>query len=100
MTCLRSVRGYKIPLPLQDEDSLLHGHCPVFWRSVDPAIQLGIVRLILFENVVNGSEQHSGDSNNRFLVTSALFDREVPIADFRVVFGAYSTKCTLNKQRF
>ena len=64
----------------------------MFRRSVHPAIQLGILRLILFENVVNGSEQHSGNSNNCFLVTSALFNREVATADFRVAFGTDSTK--------
>ena len=70
----------------------------MFRWSVRSEIELGIVRFILFENVVNGSEQHSGDSNNCLLVTSALFNRKVTVADFRVVLFAYSAKSALNKQ--
>lgn len=71
----------------------------MFRGSVCPAIEFGIVRLILFENVVNGSEQHSCDGNDRFLVTSALFNRKIPIANFWVALRANGIKSTLNKQR-
>lgn len=94
---LRSSRGYEITLSLEDKDSLLHGNCSMFRRGVCPAIEFGIVRLILFEDVVNGSEQHSSDSNNRLLVPSALFNRKIPTADFGVALRANGTKSTLNK---
>jgi hypothetical protein len=35
--------------------------------SVDVSIKLGIVGLILLENVVDGSEQHSCNGNDAFL---------------------------------
>ena len=35
-----------------------------------------------------------------FLVTPALLDRQVPIADFGIALLANSIKCTLNQQRF
>ena len=81
-----------MPLSLEHEGSLLDGNGSMFWRSVRPAIEFGIVRLILFEDVINGSEQHSGNSNNRFLMTSALFNRKIPTADFRIALFANRTK--------
>lgn len=86
-------------MSLEDKDSLLHGNSPMFRWSVCPAIEFGVVRLVLPQNVENGSEQHSSDGNDRFLVTPALFNRKIPTADFRVALFANRTKSTLNKQR-
>ena len=38
----------------------------MFQRSVGLAVQFRIVRLVPFEDVVNGSKQYSGDGNNHF----------------------------------
>ena len=66
---------------------------------VTPRVKFRIVWLILFKNVVNGGQQHSGNGDDRFLVTSAFFNRKIPIADFGVAFGTNGTKSALNKQR-
>ena len=51
----------------------------MFRRTVvTPEIKLGIVWLILLENVVDGSEQHSRDSNNSFLVPPAFPQETIP----------------------
>ena len=62
-------------------------------------IKLGIVGLILLENVVNGSEQHSCNGNDSFFMTPALFQVFIASADFRIAFLANCTQRTLNKQR-
>lgn len=47
-------------------------YCPIGGRIARLAVKIRIVGLILFESVVNGSEQHFGDDDNGFLVTHAL----------------------------
>ena len=42
------------------------------------SIKLGIVGLILLEDVVNGSEQHSCNGNDSFFVPPALFQVFLP----------------------
>ena len=64
------------------------------------SIKLGIVGLILLEDVVNGSEQHSCNGNDSFFVTPALFYVVVAIANLRIAFLANRAQRTLNKQRF
>ena len=44
-------------------------------------------------------QKHPGDSDDRFLVTSAFFERKVAIADFRKLLSPNRTECTLNEQR-
>lgn len=61
-------------------------------------VKLSVVRLVLLQNVVDGGQQHPRNGNNSFLVTSALLNRKIPIADFRVVLCSNSTKYTLNQQ--
>ena len=63
------------------------------------SIKLGIVGLILLEDVVNCSEQHSCNGNDGFFVTPALFQVFIAPADFRIAFLANCTQRTLNKQR-
>ena len=63
------------------------------------SIKLGIVGLILLENVVNGSEQHSCNGNDSFFVTPALFQVFIAPADLRIALLADCTQCTLNEQR-
>ena len=45
----------------------------MFWRSVAAPIQFGVIGFILFENVVDGSQQHPCNGNDGFFVTPALF---------------------------
>ncbi len=93
-------RGYDKALPLQDKDSRLHGNGSMFRRSVvTVSVKLGIVWLILFQDVVNSRKQHSGNGDNCFFVTSAFFDGKIAITDFRVAFTTNRSKSALNKQR-
>ena len=57
----------------------------VFRRQIRLDEPLGIISLVLFENVVDGSQQHSGDGDNSFPVTATFLDRVIAILDF-VVF--------------
>ena len=54
-------------------------------------------RVLFLENVVDGGQQYSGNGNDGFLVSSALFERKVTISDFRELLGADGTKSALNK---
>ena len=61
--------------------------------------KLSIVRLVLLQNVVDGSQQHSGDSDDSFFVSPALFESEITVTDFRKLFGTDGCKSALNEQR-
>lgn len=87
-------------MPLEDEDGFFHRNLTVCRRSVALAVKFGIVRFIFLEHIVDDREQHSGNGNNGFLVSSALFESHIAITDFRELLGTDSTKSTLNKQRF
>lgn len=41
---------------------------------------------LIFENLVNGSEHHTSNRNNRAFVTTAFFDRKITVTDFWVLF--------------
>ena len=64
------------------------------------SVEFGVVRLVLLEHIVDNRKEHSGNGNNGFLVSSALFESHIAITDFRELLGTDSTKSTLNKQRF
>ena len=68
--------------------------------SVALAVKLRVVRFIFLENVVDGGQQHSGNGNDGFFVSTTLFECKVTISDFRELLGTDSTKSTLYKQRF
>lgn len=70
----------------------------MYRRSVCFAVELRIIRLIFLEHIVNGGQKHSGDGNNRFLVTPPLFQGEVTAADFRKLLGPDGAQSTLNEQ--
>jgi hypothetical protein len=73
----------------------------MLWRSVRLAIKFRIVRLVLFQDIVDGSQQHSGNSSHGFLVTAALFQSIVTVDNFGVlVLTLDSGKRTLNKKGF
>lgn len=92
---LGSTGRNKIPLPLQDEDGFFHRNSPVNRRKFGLSVEFGVVRLVLFQDVVDGSQQHSCNSDNSFLVTPALFNGKIPIADFRVALDANRTERTI-----
>ena len=56
----------------ENEDSRIHQNSTMCGWIAQPSIKVSIVKLILFENVVDGSQQHCCDSDGSFLVTSAL----------------------------
>ena len=74
-------------MPLEDEDGFFHRNLSVLRRSVGAAVEFGVVKLVLFENVVDGSQQHSGDGNNRLFVAPALFESKVAASDFGKFFA-------------
>jgi len=54
---------------------------------------------VFLENAADGSQQHSSNSNDGFLVTPALFQSIVTFDNFRGLLLAFnSRKRTLNKQ--
>ena len=95
---LGSTGRNKIPLPLQDKNSFLHRDRTVSRRNICLVVKLGIVRLVLLQNVVDGGQQHPCNGNNSFLVTSAPLNRKIPIADFRIALNPNSTERALNQQ--
>ena len=64
------------------------------------SVEFGVVRLVLLEHIVDNRKEHSGNGNNGFLVSSALFESHIAITDFWELLGTDSTKGTLNKKRF
>ena len=64
------------------------------------AVKLRVVRFVLFEHIVDSRKEHPGNGDDGFLVTSALFESEVAITDFRELLSFNGGKSTLNKQRF
>ena len=68
-------------------------------RLVRFAVKLWIIRLVLFEDVVDGSQQHPCNGNNRFLVSAPLFKIEITGTDFRSFFTLDGSKSTLHEQR-
>ena len=57
-------------------------------------------RLIFLENVVDGSEHHSGDGNDRFLVPPAFFQGKVTVLDFGMLAAPANSQRTLYQKRF
>ena len=49
--------------------------------------------------MVDGSQKHSGDSDNSFLVSAPFSEREIAVSDFRVFLGFGNGDGTLDKQR-
>lgn len=80
------------------KNCFLHRNRTVSRRNISFAVKLSVVRLILLQNVVDGRQQHPSNGNNSFLVTSALLNRKIPIADFRIALNPNSTECALNQQ--
>ena len=64
--------GYQTALPLKDEDSLVSRDLTVCERTVSLAVRLRVIRFVLLEDVVDGSQQHKGDGDDGLLVTTAL----------------------------
>lgn len=87
----------RLPLPLQDKNSFLRRDRTVSRRNICLSVKFGVVGVILFQNVVDGGEQHPSNGNNGLLVTSALLNRKIPIADFRVTLSTNSTERTLSQ---
>lgn len=55
----------------------------MFRRSaVTTEVKFWIVWLVLLENAVNGSKQHSCNSDNGFLVPPAFSQRKITVLDF------------------
>ena len=85
--------SHQITLMLEDEDSLVNGNS-VNRRLVGFSVKLRIVRLVFFENVVDGSQQHPCNSDDRFFVAASFFEIEVASTDFWILFCADSIEGT------
>ena len=66
--------GNQIALPLKDKDGLVHRDFSVRWRLVYAAIKLCVIRFILFEDVIDSGQQHSGNGNDRFVMTTPFLE--------------------------
>lgn len=62
-------------MPLEDEDSLFHGDLPVCRWAVALAVKLRIVRFIFLEYIVDGCEQHLGNSDNGLFIPRRILSR-------------------------
>ena len=67
-------------------------------RTVSLAVRLRVIRFVLLEDVVDGSQQHKGDGDDGLLVTTALLQSEIAMADFWVLLCPDSTERTLHQQ--
>ena len=52
------------------------------------AVEFRVVRFVLLEHIVDSCKEHPGNGDDGFLVTSALFESEIAVADFRELFGS------------
>ena len=86
-------------MALDDEDGLLKRNLTVCRRPLRLAVNVRLIRLIFLEHIVDGRQQHPGNSNDGFLVSPPLFQSEVTAADFRKLFGSDGTQSALNEQR-
>ena len=75
-------------MPLEDKDGFIHGNFPVCRWPVALAVKFRVVRFVLLEHIVDSSKEHPGNGDDGFLVTSALFESEIAITDFRELFGS------------
>ena len=86
-------------MPLEDKDSFFYRNLPVYRWLVALAVEFRIVGFILLEHIVDSCKEHPGNGDDGFLVTSALFEREIAILDFWELFGTNRTEGALNEQR-
>lgn len=56
-------------------------------RKASLPIKLGIVRLILFQNVVDGGQQHPGNSDDGLFVPTTFSQRKIAAAHFGELLG-------------
>ena len=63
------------------------------------AVEIRIVRSVGFEDGVDSGEQHPANSNNRFLVSTTLFEQKIAVLNFRVLCGLANGESALHKQR-
>jgi len=67
---LGSAGSNEIPLPLQDKNSFLHRDRTVSRRNICPVVKLGVVRLILLQNVVDAERLHAIISTHLYVLCS------------------------------
>lgn len=91
--------SHQITLTLKNKNSLVNGNLSVSGRLVGVSIKLRVIRLVLFQHIVDGGQKHSGNCDDGFFVAAPLFETEVADANFRVAFGADGGKGALNEQR-
>ena len=86
-------------MSLEDEDGFTYGDLSVRRRPVALAVELRVVRLVLLEHVVDGCKEYPGNGDDGFLVSTALLESEVTIADLRELLGSNGAESALNEQR-
>lgn len=75
---------------------MFYGNFPLNRGLVRLAAKLWIVRLVFLQDAVDGSQQHFGDSDNRFLVSAPLFDGIVAVGNFRGPLVSDGAESALN----
>jgi len=67
-------------------------------RFIGLAAQFRTLRCAFLQNVVNGSQRHSSNSNKRFLVIAAFLDRIEPVGKSQILLAANGGNGALHKQ--
>jgi hypothetical protein len=56
---------------------------------------------MLFKNIIDGGQQHSGNSKHSFLMTSALFQSIIKVDNFQMLIFTFNHgQSALNQKRF
>ena len=63
------------------------------------AVEFRVVRFVLLEHIVDSCKEHPGNGDDGFLVSTALLESEVTIADLRELLGSNGAESALNEQR-
>ena len=92
--------SHQVPLSLQDINGFVYRNLAIPRRSICLAVKRGIVLLVPLDDVVDRSQEHTCNRNNRLLVTAPFLQIQVSAANLGIAFLADGSKGTLDKKRF
>ena len=81
----------RYPYCCRDKSSFIYHIERCRWRNCCIELKLGVVRSVFIQNVA------VGNVNNGILVTDALLNRKITIADFRALFYLNSIEWAASK---
>ena len=83
--------SHQVPLSLQDINGFVYGNLAISRRSICLAVKRGIIPLISLDHVVDRSQEHTCNRNDRLLVTAPFLQIQVSAANLGIAFLANST---------